>query len=173
MENPFLGSGKAEIVRRLPDDVSSETVDDYIEDAWAKATAVVPIIEEDTWPPKPEKADQIKAILRAIILRWHEAQSGAVTGRTQTAGPYAQGLQLDTRPKRGYTLMPSEVIDLQRVCRIQGAMFTVSTVPDTVGPPQHFGNGPHERTSASAAQPITFDNQDLEVYLNAWHDDGA
>ncbi|WP_236724939.1 hypothetical protein [Mycobacterium avium] len=169
MQNPFAGEGKAEIVRRLPG-VDEATVQDYIEDAWGKATGVVPIIADDSWPPegKPEKAGAIKAILRAIILRWHEAQSGAVTGRTQAAGPYAQTLQLDTRPTRGYTLMPYEIVDLHRVARRQGGMFSVSTAPDDAGPPQHFGNGPHERTSASAAQPITFDNPDLEVHLNAW-----
>ncbi|WP_255812508.1 hypothetical protein [Mycobacteroides abscessus] len=170
MQNPFAGEGKAEIVRRLPDDVSSDTVDDYIEDVWARALSVVPVVAEESWPPqnKPEKAAQIKAILRGIILRWHEAQSGAATGRTQTAGPYSQALQLDVRPKRGYTLMPSETVDLQRVCRTKGAMFTVSTIPDESGPPQHFGNGPHERTSVMPDRPITFDNPDLEVHLNAW-----
>lgn len=173
MENPFLGEGKAEIVRRLPDDVSSDTVDDYIADVWARALSIVPVIAEDTWPSKPEKAAQIKAILRAIILRWHEAQSGAITGTAQTAGPYAQNLQLDQRPKRGYTLMPSEVVDLQRVVRVKGSMFSVSTTPDDDAPLQHFGNGPHESTSASAAQPITFANPDLEVQLNAWVADDA
>ncbi len=168
MQNPFIGEGKAEIVRRLPDDVSTETVDDYIADVWARALSIVPVVAEDAWPPKPEKAAQIKAILRGIILRWHEAQSGAMTGRTQTAGPYAQGLQLDARPKRGYTLMPSEVVDLQRVCRTKGAMFTVSTIPDDDKPPQHFGNGPDKHTSAIPDRPITFDNPDLEVHLNAW-----
>jgi len=167
MQNPFLGEGKAEIVRRLPNDVSSETVDDYIEDAWARAVAIVPVIAEETFPTKPEKAAQIKAILRGVILRWHDAQSGAITGRTQSAGPYAQGLQFDTRPKRGYTLMPSEVVDLQRACKTKGAMFTVSTMPDSAGPPQHFGNGPHERTNATPNIP-RFDNPDLEVHLNAW-----
>lgn len=170
MQNPFSGEGKAEIVRRLPDDVSSETVDDYIADVWARALSVVPVIADELWPPKPEKAASIKAILRGIILRWHEAQSGAATGRSNTAGPYAQALQLDARPKRGYTLMPSEVVDLQRVCRTKGAMFTVSTMPDDSGPPQHFGNGPHTHTSAVPDRPITFDNPDLEVYLNAWTD---
>ncbi|MBZ4504964.1 hypothetical protein GBP98_06225 [Mycobacterium avium subsp. hominissuis] len=168
MQNPFLGEGKAEITRRLPDDVSSDTVDDYIEDVWARALSIVPVIADDTWPPKPEKAAQIKAILRAIILRWHEAQSGAATGRSNTAGPYSQALQLDARPKRGYTLMPSEVTDLQRVCMTKGRPFTVSTIAETVGPPQHFGNGPHAHTSAIPDRPITFDNPDMEVHLNAW-----
>lgn len=169
MQNPFAGEGKAEIVRRLPDDVSSNTVDDYIEDVWARAVGVVPVIAEDDFPPvnKPEKAAAIKAILRAIILRWHEAQSGAATGKTQTAGPYAQAVQLDSRPKRGYTLMPSEVVDLQRACKTKGAMFTVSTMPENAGPPEHFGNGPHEHTSA-APNVTRFDNPDLEVHLNAW-----
>lgn len=171
MENPFTGEGKAEIVRRLPG-VPSETVDDYVEDSWAKAMAVAPCIGEDTFA-EAEKAGQVKAILRGIILRWHEAQSGAVTGRTQTAGPYAQGLQLDARPKRGYVLQPSEIVDLQRLCQRKGQPFSVSTMPDDVSYPQTFINGPHEATSASVAQPVTFDNPDLEVQLNAWVADDA
>lgn len=145
MQNPFLGAqGKADIVRRLPDGVASETVDDYIEDAWARAVAIVPVIAEDTWPSDPDKADQIKAILRGIILRWHEDQSGAVTGRTQSAGPYQQSVQLDQRPKRGYALMPSEIVDLQRVCKTKGGMFTINPFPDDDDSPRKtFANGPH------------------------------
>lgn len=166
MENPFLGAGKAEIARRLPDNVSTETIDDYIEDAWARAVGIVPGVAEESFPPegKPEKAGQIKAILRAIILRWHEAQSGAITGQQHTAGPYAQALQLDARPKRGYTLIPSEVVDLQRVVRRQGGMFSVSTLSEEAGPPLHFGNGPHAITTLT--EPPLFSNPDLEVHLN-------
>ncbi|WP_164681181.1 hypothetical protein [Mycobacterium intracellulare] len=142
MQNPFSGEGKADIMRRLPN-VPSETVDDYVEDSWAKAMAVAPCIGEDDFP-EAEKAGQVKAILRGIILRWHEAQSGAVTGRTQAAGPYSQALQLDQRPKRGYVLQPSEIVDLQRLCERKGQMFSIDTAPDIADTyPKTFANGPH------------------------------
>lgn len=147
MENPFASSeGLAAITRRLQPQPDEGTVQDYVDDAWARAVGVAPQISEESFPPqnKPEQADQITAILRAIILRWHEAQSGAVAGRSQMAGPYQQNLQLDSRPKRGYTLMPSEVLDLQRIARRQGAMFSVDTFPDDDGGPRRtFLNGPH------------------------------
>lgn len=129
MENPFLGNGKADIARRLQPPAPDDTVQDYIEDSWGAAISVAPLIADEAWPSDPNKAATVKAIVRAIILRWHEAQSGALTGRTQSAGPYAQSVQLDQRPTRGYSLMPSEVVDLQRVCRVKGTMFSVDTMP--------------------------------------------
>lgn len=140
MQNPFLGNGKVDIVRRLPDGVDSETVDDYIADVWAKALAVAPCIGEDDFA-EDEKADQVKAVLRGIILRWHEAQSGVKV--QQTAGPYQQ--TVDPGPKRGYNLWPSDVLDLQRLCKRKGGQFTFDTVPDDYddGPAKTFLNGPH------------------------------
>ncbi len=136
MQNPFAGDGKAAIARRLPG-VESTTIDDYVADAWARALSVAPCIGKDTFPP--EKAPEVVAILRSIILRWHEAQSGAVVGKTNMAGPYQQSLQLDTRPKRGFTLVPSEQVDLQRLCQKKGRPFTFDTMPDdfTVTAPLH------------------------------------
>ena len=165
MQNPFLGDGKAAITRRLPN-VDGETVDDYIADAWAKAVGVAPCISLDTFPPenKPEKAAELTAILRAIILRWHEAQSGALTGKTQMAGPYQQSIQLDARPKRGYTLQPSEIVDLQRLCQRTGRPFTFDTMPsDFEVKPPLYGvvvngsteglNGPPGEWSPDAVEP--------------------
>lgn len=136
MENPFKdGEGLAAIVRRLPG-VDEDTVKDYIDDAWARATSIAPCIALETFPPgaTPElqaiKVAELMAILRGVILRWHEAQSGAVTGKTQMAGPYQQSLQLDARPKRGYVLQPSEIIDFQRLCVRKGRPFSFDTMPD-------------------------------------------
>lgn len=136
MENPFGSTeGKAAIARRLQPAVPDETVTDYVEDAWARAISIAPCIAEDTFPS--EKEPEVKAVLRGIILRWHEAQAGGLTGKTQSAGPYQQSLQLDARPKRGYTLQPSEIIDLQRLCLRKGRPFSIDTIPDdtTVGVP--------------------------------------
>lgn len=140
MDNPFMDSdGKAAISRRLQPPADSATVDDYIADAWARATSVAPCIALETFPPgatdeiKAGKVAELKAVLRGIILRWHEAQAGGVTGKTNMAGPYQQSVQLDARPRRGYTLQPSEVIDLQRLCMRRGRPFSFDTIPDEVG----------------------------------------
>lgn len=136
MDNPFdTEEGKAAIARRLQPKADDATVQDYIEDAWAQATSVASCLAEDTFPTGTEaqiasKTAQVKAVLRSIILRWHESQAGGLTGRTNSAGPYQQSLQLDARPKRGYTLMPSEVVDLQRLCLRKGRPFSVDTMPD-------------------------------------------
>ncbi len=136
MDNPFADAeGKAAIARRLQPAADPATVQDYIEDAWARATSVAPCIAEDTFPPgateeiRANKVAELKAILRGLILRWHEAQAGGLTGKTNMAGPYQQSLQLDARPKRGYTLQPSEIVDLQRLCIRRGAAFSVDTIP--------------------------------------------
>lgn len=165
MQNPFLGDGKAAITRRLPN-VDPETVDDYIADAWAKAVGVAPCVALETFPPegKPEKAAELTAILRAIILRWHESQSGALVGKTQMAGPYQQSIQFDQRPKRGYTLMPSEIVDLQNLCKKKGRPFTFDTLPsDFEVKPPLYGvvvngsteglNGPPGEWSPDAVEP--------------------
>jgi len=133
MHNPFDSTeGKAAIKRRLPDGTPDATIEDYIVDAWARAVSYAPCISKDTFPPpdKPEKEDELKAILRSIILRWNEASAGGITGKTQMAGPYQQSLQLDARPKRGLTLLNAEIVDLQRLCLKKGRPFTVDTMPD-------------------------------------------
>jgi len=133
MDNPFdSDEGRAAIARRLQPPADPETVKDYVEDAWARATSIAPCIAEDTFPE--EKSGQLKAVLRGIILRWHEAQAGGLTGKTQSAGPYQQSLQLDSRPKRGYTLQPSEIVDLQRLCLRKGRPFSIDTMPDDPEP---------------------------------------
>ena len=137
MQNPFADDeGKAAIARRLSPSADDATVGDYIEDAWARATSVAPCIAKNTFPPEGDpdgKVAQLKAILRGIILRWHEAQAGGLTGKTQTAGSYQQSLQLDARPKRGYVLQPSEIVDLQRLCLKKGRPFSIDTMPDDEG----------------------------------------
>lgn len=128
MINPFLDiEGKATIQRRLPN-VAPETVQDYIDDAWAKAIGIAPCIAETTFAD--EKIPLVVAILRGIILRWDEAQSGALNGKTQMAGPYQQALQFSSQPKRGYVLQPSEIVDLQKLCQKQGRPFGFDTTPE-------------------------------------------
>lgn len=80
-----------------------------IADAQAMALAVAPCIADVGF----EHIDAAKAILRAAILRWNAADTGAVA--TQTAGPFS--VQLDTTTRRGGLFWPSEIEQLQRLCR--------------------------------------------------------
>lgn len=80
-----------------------------IADALAMAQTVAPCITD----AKFLHADAVKAILRGAILRWNAADTGAVT--TQTAGPFS--VQLDTTARRGGLFWPSEIEQLQKLCR--------------------------------------------------------
>jgi hypothetical protein len=132
VQNPFASDeGKATIARRLPG-VPPETIEDYVTDAWAKATMVAPCIASDTFPDAehPEKAAQATAILRSIILRWAENKSGAVTAKV--AGPYQ--LSLDQRPTRGFSLLPAEEVDLRKLCAKGSTPWSFDTTPDDFRP---------------------------------------
>ena len=123
MENPFGSTeGKAAIARRLKG-VDSDTIQDYIDDAWANALRVAPCLKD---LEDEDKVKQVAAILRSVILRWHEAGTNSVTGKV--AGPYQ--VQLGTQPKRGYQLQPSEVVDLTSFCKKQGRPFSIDTTPE-------------------------------------------
>ena len=130
MDNPLDNEeGRAAIARRL-DGVSSATLQDYIDDAWARALSIAPCIGLPSFEEDSAKVSQLVAILRAIILRWHETQSGALTGKTQMAGPYQQSIQMDSRPRRGFSLLQIETLDLQRLCARPGRAFSFGTVPE-------------------------------------------
>lgn len=125
MENPFdpeNDEGFQAISRRLPG-VDEETIKDYVEDAWARALEAAPCISDTEFPE--EKEGLVKAILRSIILRWHDNSTGVVTGRM--AGPYQ--VQLAAPQKKGYYLQPAEILDLQGLCRSESSAFSFSTIP--------------------------------------------
>ncbi|WP_428339986.1 hypothetical protein [Mycobacterium sp.] len=80
-----------------------------------------------------------KAILRGAILRWNEAGAGAAT--TQTAGIYGQ--TVDTRQQRRAMFFPSEIDQLQKLCRgdNDGGAYSIDLFPQRGPRPsarQHF-----------------------------------
>lgn len=97
----------------LPGSVqSAESIDLMIDGANAIAARVAPclLLPEVT----TEQMDEARLILLGMIKRWVEAGSGAM--QQQTAGPF--GMIIDTRQKSsGYRAWPSEVNDLQVICR--------------------------------------------------------
>lgn len=105
-------------------DIESAKAQAMIDDTLARAARVAPCILEDAF----EHAGAAKAILRSAILRWHESGGGMV--QQQTAGPFSQSL--DTRQPRKSLFWPSEVDELQALCRTEGkssGAFTIDTTP--------------------------------------------
>ena len=89
-----------------------------IEDALAMAVLAAPCLSDGQLDPKYAAA--AKAVIRGAILRWHEAGNGALTQRQQTAGPFSQNESYDTRSQRRGMFWPSEIAQLQDICRQAG-----------------------------------------------------
>ena len=106
-----------------------------IEDAEAQAILVAPCLPGLLTAPVDEtteaealrlaKLSASKSILRAAILRWDEAGTGAV--QTQVTGPFSQTTQYQAR--RGM-FWPSEIEQLQGICKDpeSGKAYSVDTV---------------------------------------------
>lgn len=107
-------------------DVTKATA--MIEDAMALAARVAPCITTAQF----EHAAAAKAILRGAVLRWHEAGTGALTQRQESAGVFSRGESYDTRQTRRGMFWPSEITELQALCRVSSESppaFTVDTTP--------------------------------------------
>ena len=104
--------------------INEEKAEAMIADALALAARVAPCItdEEFAYP------DAAKAIIRGAILRWNEAGTGALSA--QSSGPFSQ--TVDTRQQRRGMFWPSEITQLQELCRdgdTAGQAFTIDTTP--------------------------------------------
>jgi hypothetical protein len=84
-----------------------------------------------TWKRIAPTADQLveaKLVLIGAVKRWAEAGAGAF--QQQTAGPF--GVTVDTRQRTGFNLWPSEIAELQEICKGDDAdtdAYAVDTVP--------------------------------------------
>lgn len=115
-------------VTLTPDDLTPfAEVDEYkaeamIADALAMAAVVAPCILDEDFA----YAAAAKAILRGAILRWHEAGTGAFV--QQGAGPFQ--VTMDSRQQRRGMFYPSEITQLQDLCRESGTgqAFTIDTI---------------------------------------------
>jgi hypothetical protein len=113
---------------------ADELVGAMVDGANAKASRVAPCL---TWDgtvesqpaPSADTLAEARLVLIGAIKRWHEAGSGALS--TQAAGPFSMGL--DTRQKSsGFNLRPSEIDDLQALCRpadVASGAFTIDSTP--------------------------------------------
>jgi hypothetical protein len=112
---------------------SHELVNAMVSGANAKASRVAPCLTWDgtvAGEPAPT-ADQLaeaKLVLIGAVKRWAEAGAGAF--QQQTAGPF--GVTVDTRQRTGFNLWPSEIAELQEICKGDDAdtdAYAVDTVP--------------------------------------------
>lgn len=79
----------------------------------SKAMRVAPCLAATDPAPTAEQVAEAKLVLIGAVKRWAEAGSGAF--QQQTAGPFSIGV--DTRQRAGFNLWPSEITDLQAICR--------------------------------------------------------
>lgn len=85
--------------------------------------------------PTADVLAEAKLILIGAIKRWTEAGSGAVSTKTVMTGPYMNTETLDTKQRTGYNLWPSEIAQLQELCKTGGtaAAFSVDMAPSLIG----------------------------------------
>jgi hypothetical protein len=105
--------------------IAAEKAAAMIEDALGMAELVAPCIATPEFDTR--KAAAAKAILRGAILRWNEAGAGAAV--TKNAGIYGQ--TVDTRQPRKAMFFPSEIDQLQKLCRgdDEGGAFSIDLLP--------------------------------------------
>jgi hypothetical protein len=87
-----------------------------------------------TWQrigPTGDILAEARLILVGAVKRWSEAGSGAITQQMTTTGPYSHMETIDTKQRAGYNLWPSEITQLQELCKTGGTgkAFTVDTAP--------------------------------------------
>ena len=97
-----------------------------IEDAMAMAARVAPCITTVEFA----YASAAKAILRGALIRWHEAGSGALAASSTQVGPFGQQQTMDTRQTRRGMFWPSEIEQLQDLCKgvEEHGAFDIDTV---------------------------------------------
>jgi hypothetical protein len=116
---------------------SNEMVELMIAAANAKASRVAPCLtwtgaaDSTTPTPTDDLLAEARLILVGAVRRWVEAGSGALSQQTETLGPYSSTQSLDTRNRTGYNLWPTEITQLQDLCKSGGeaSAFTVDTAP--------------------------------------------
>ncbi|AEK07760.1 head-to-tail adaptor [Mycobacterium phage Avani] len=108
----------------LPDDIAANAMAAvWVDGANARASRVAPCLAAD---PTDDQLAEAKLILIGAVMRWSQAGSGAL--QSQTMGPY--GVTFDTRQRGGFNLWPSEITQLQDICKngAESKAFAVDTV---------------------------------------------
>lgn len=121
-----------DIPENIRSGVDDDTLQMMIDGANARASRLAPCLADDQ-DPSPELVAEAKLILLGAVTRW--AQTGAGSFTQQTAGPFS--VSTDTRQRAGYNLWPSEIEQLQDLCRDDTESRAFS-----VRPARHRGGHP-------------------------------
>lgn len=125
----------ADLPQSVKDAFEADELAGIVDGLNAKAERVAPCLTGTDPAPSEGQLAEAKLILLGTLKRWAEAGAGALTQRTQTAGPFNQSESYDTRQRTGYNLWPSEISDLQGLCggSSSGRAFEVDTMPPDAG----------------------------------------
>lgn len=119
----------------LPADVTAKVdaalLQVMVDGANARASRVAPCLDSTDPAPTDGQLAEAKLVLLGAITRWSQTGSGAF--QQQTAGPFS--VAMDTRQRTGYNLWPSEIEQLQAICKgaDDGKAFSIDTAPDLCG----------------------------------------
>jgi hypothetical protein len=112
----------------LPADVASNAmVAVWVDGANARASRVAPCLVADDPAPTDDQLAEAKLVLVGAVSRW--AQTGTGAYQSQTVGPF--GVTFDNRQRGGFALWPSEISQLQDICKngTGSTAFDFDTVP--------------------------------------------
>lgn len=119
----------AEIIHTtdLPDDVAAHAMaETWVNGANARASRVAPCLAATTPAPTADQLAEAKLVLIGAVIRWSQAGSGAF--QSKTVGPMS--VTVDNRQRGGYNLQPSEITQLQDICKngTESKAFSIDTV---------------------------------------------
>lgn len=137
--------------------IADEKAEAMVASAIARAILLAPCLEDEDELTE-NQIEAARSVLRDAVLRWAEAGSGAVA--SQAWGSYSQ--TLDTRQTRRALFWPSEIKDLQLICKggeDSGGVFAI----DTAAPPMQFRNVLGTGVSGTVGA-IAFDSDDPDWF---------
>lgn len=117
----------ADLPASVVSSVEADVLVTMVAGANARASRVAPCLASADPEPTTDQLAEAKLVLVGAVKRWSESGSGAF--QQQTAGPF--GISVDTRQRGGYNLWPSEIEQLQEICKgaDEGKAFTVDSAP--------------------------------------------
>lgn len=121
----------------LPESMQSEDfIAAMVSGANAQAARVAPCLAATTDSgPSPAQVDEAKLVLLGAVSRWVQAGSGALVSRSETKGPFSESEQYASgtvAASTGYRLWPTEIAQLQDICKNgddSTGVFSVNTAP--------------------------------------------
>lgn len=112
-------------VTDIPSDLSCKvsgiTLNLMISGASAAAYRVAPCLKDN---PTEEQVTEAKLVVLSAVARWLSDGSG-MAGTSLTAGPFTQSTTPPPVRASGYRLWPSEIADLQAICRSGSGLTSI------------------------------------------------